>query len=177
MLDGFLTTALEIIIILDVCGAVVYVLAFSLRRASQKRAEETSEASLTPGFAYGQTLSPAFAASAPVGSPVQASDGPPPLPEWAQEAVDRHNAPTRHPRIDFAVDSDEVRADVETEIADSEKTKKRFDWVVGLRTKLSTLAHRLIWKRKQGQEKAERTDIESDRARLHRVLDSFREEG
>ena len=72
MLDGFLTTALEIIIILDVCGAVVYVLAVSLRRASQKQAEQPELAPSTPGFTYSPTLSPAFA-----GPPLPASPAPP----------------------------------------------------------------------------------------------------
>ena len=94
MLNGFLTTALEIIIILDVCGAVVYVLAFSLRRASQKQAEQPVVASSTPGFTYGPTLNPALAGPSSV---------PPPLPEWAQEAVNRHGEPAPRPRVDVTV--------------------------------------------------------------------------
>ena len=86
MLDGFLTTALELIIILDVCGAIIYVVAVSLRRAKQKQAEQADAVPTTPGLAYGPTLSTATAA--PLSAP------PPPLPEWAQEAVSRHDAVT-----------------------------------------------------------------------------------
>ena len=176
MLDGFLTTALEIIIILDVCGAVVYVLAVSLRRASQKQAEQPELAPSTPGFTYSPTLSPAFA-----GPP---SQPPPPLPEWVQEAVNRHGEPAQRPRVDVTVgldppqpvqvDSHPVNPEIE-EIA-SENHNGLRDLADALRRNISKLTGMMPWKRKQGQEKPERTDIDSDRVRLHRVLDSFREE-
>ena len=173
MLNGFLTTALEIIIILDVCGAVVYVLAFSLRRASQKQAEQPVVASSTPGFTYGPTLNPALAGPSSV---------PPPLPEWAQEAVNRHGEPAPRPRVDVTVADTLQPARPEShptpkseEIAAEGHSGLR-SLADALNRTTSKLMGMMPWKRKQSQEKPERTDINSDRVRLHRVLDSFREE-
>jgi hypothetical protein len=56
MLPGFLTSALEIIIILDICGAVVY---FALSGLAKRR-ETESEATLNPlSGMYGSQLQPA----------------------------------------------------------------------------------------------------------------------
>ena len=153
MLDGFLSTALEIIIILDVCGAAVYVLAFSLRRASQKRAEETADAvSPTAGFSYGPTLNPAFASGARA-----LTDGPPPLPEWAEEAVGRHNVAAHQPRIDVTVGLDPAPTQdkiegpgMESDTGATEKDGKRFTLLGGIRKRLSSLKSGLTLKRKQG---------------------------
>ena len=184
MLDGFLTTALELIIILDVCGAIIYVVAVSLRRAKQKQAEQADAVPTTPGLAYGPTLSTATAA--PLSAP------PPPLPEWAQEAVSRHDAVTdvrssrdagtvSRPVIDVTIGTEpsQPETDPALPLPDGSESgfRGRLHRLTGnIRQRLSDWMQKLTWKRKQGQEKPERTDIESDRARLHHVLNSFRED-
>jgi hypothetical protein len=72
MLDGILTTALQIIIVLDICGAVFY---FLMSGAKNKEAKASLQTSL-PQFALSSQLQPAMA-----GVPAGAMQ-PPPVPEW-----------------------------------------------------------------------------------------------
>ncbi len=58
MLPGFLTTALELIIILDVCGAVVYFALSGLARSKKKDAESQIDPNQA---AYGPQLQPCAA--------------------------------------------------------------------------------------------------------------------
>lgn len=177
MLDGFLTKALEIIIILDVFGAVIYVLAVSLRRAGQKRAEsETHSAPATPRFGYGQTLQPALV-DGPLTGPTHRTttsvsdlpplvEGPPPLPEWAKErsaAVETSPAqvgPDREQLMNFPEPQPVV-----------DRTA-RFNVFARVRQGLAKLVSRVLGRRPQ-QKGAE---LDGGQARLVRVLDSFRED-
>ena len=56
MLPGFLTTALEIIIILDICGAVVY---FALSGLAKRKASETEAPTYPLQGVYSSQLQPA----------------------------------------------------------------------------------------------------------------------
>ncbi len=74
MLDGILTTALQIIVILDICGAVLYLL---MSGASKGKEAKTSESSPTPQFVFSSQLQPAMAGAGNV--------EPPPLPDWVSQ--------------------------------------------------------------------------------------------
>jgi hypothetical protein len=72
MLDGILTTALQIIIVLDLCGAVFY---FLMSGAKNKEANKSQKSPL-PQFALSNQLQPAMAG---VTTGVMQ---PPPVPKW-----------------------------------------------------------------------------------------------
>ena len=106
MLDGFLTTALELIIILDVCGAIIYVVAVSLRRAKQKQAEQADAVPTTPGLAYGPTLSTKPSAATtrrPMSGPRAMQEPFPALSSTSRSEPNRHSPkpipPFRFPMV------------------------------------------------------------------------------
>lgn len=178
MLDGFLTKALEFIIILDVFVAIIYVLAVSLRRAGQNRAEsETPGAPATPGFGYGQALQPALV-DGPLTGPTHRTttavsdlpllvEGPPTLPEWAKE---RSTAVETSP-AQIGPDRSEQLTNFPAPQPVVERTA-RFNVFARVRQGLVRLVSR-VPRRRPRQKGAE---LDGDQARLARVLDSFRED-
>ena len=80
MLDGILTTALQIIIVLDICGAVLYF----LMSGASKGKEAVASVSSPTQFAMSSQLQPAMAGAVGV--------EPPPIPEWVSGGSDRSAA-------------------------------------------------------------------------------------
>ncbi|MBS14584.1 MAG: hypothetical protein CME19_23725 [Gemmatimonadetes bacterium] len=157
MLDGILTTALQIIIVLDICGAVLYFLMSGASKAKEP-APETTESSLSSIFQKGSipipfgktaTLQPAMAAA---GSPAVE---PPPVPEWVTEGD----------RSASQIYGVEGAADV---VSERPALSARIGGIV------SSIKGK--FQRQNTQEIGRSADLNSDRARLNKVLDSFREE-
>lgn len=71
MLDGILTTSLQILIVLDICGAIVY---FLMSGTAKDKEAKTSPLSPTPQYASSSQLQPAMAGAGTI--------EPPPVPEW-----------------------------------------------------------------------------------------------
>jgi hypothetical protein len=141
MLPGFLTTALEMIIILDVCGAIAYFAITGLARMKDKR--ETLSSKL-------QTASP--------GLPAFAAEG------YAVPAMARMPA-----RISSAVYRP-VSLDA------SPAAPQQIHWTAGLKQRISKMTGKFTYRPTPSGDTLKMQSIDSDYARLGRVLDSFKEE-
>ncbi|HCK09285.1 MAG: hypothetical protein CME21_15640 [Gemmatimonadetes bacterium] len=150
MLDGILTTALQIIIVLDICGAVIY---FLMSGAS--KAKEKGDSSLPPvnieaplqasAYSLANQPQPAMAGASSVEQP--------PVSEWVTHG-DR--SATQIYGFEGA-----------TEVAPVSLIAQVRSFFSSVRSRLS---------RHNTQETGKSADLKSDRARLEKVLDSFREE-
>lgn len=152
MLDGILTTALQIIIVLDICGAVLYFLMSGASRAKEAKASAhspTPRGSQEPQFAMSTQLQPAMAGAGAV--------EPPPVPEWVSRGDDRSASAI------YGVEGVETAA------------PERAGWSARIGGMFSSLKGR--FGRQKTQENGESADdLNVDHTRLNRVLDSFREE-
>jgi hypothetical protein len=144
MLDGILTTALQIIIVLDICGAVFY---FLMSGAKNKEAN-TSQESPLPRFALSSQLQPAMAGV------TTGAMQPPPVAEWLTK--DDRSA---------------------TDIYGLEGATEVAPWPVGMSARVSSIFSSIKGKfsHQNTHEFRESADLNSDHARLKKVLDSFRE--
>ena len=152
MLDGIFTTALQIIIVLDICGAVFYVL-----MSAKSKEAKASSASPTPTDTPA-AAGPQFAMS-PQLQPAMAGAGraePPPIPEWVTGGTDRSAT--------SIYGSDTV---VET-VPESQGWSARIGGV------FSSITSK--FQRQNAHEIGKTADLNSDRVRLNKVLESFREE-
>ena len=154
MLDGMLTTALQIIIVLDICGAVFYFLMSGTTKDKEARASESSPGFLTwakksptPQFALSSQLQPGMAAVGP--------NEPPPIPEW----VSQEN------RSASGIYGLEGATDVAPSPGGLVRGVSRF---------FSTIKGK--FHRQNAHEFSASADLNSDRVRLNKVLESFREE-
>lgn len=139
MLPGFLTTALEIIIILDVCGAIAYFTITGLMRIKDKKENTTS---VLP--------------NSPPGMPALATEGlvmPTPLPA-------RISANVYHP--------------IAPETTPQEPPQKQ--WTAGLRQRITTMTRKFTYRPTNGGQAVKTQSLDTDYAKLGRVLDSFKEE-
>jgi len=139
MLPGFLTTALEIIIILDVCGAIAYFTITGLMRIKDKK----------------DNTSPALP-NTPPGMPALAAEGmamPAPLPA-------RISATVYNP--------------VAQETAPQEPPQKQ--WTAGLKQRITTMTRKFTYRPTGGGQAVKTQSLDTDYAKLGRVLDSFKEE-
>jgi hypothetical protein len=139
MLPGFLTTALEIIIILDVCGAIAYFTISGLMRIKDKK-DNTPSALPNPT----------------AGMPALAPEG------LAMPAIlpARISAHVYHP--------------VAAETAPQEPPQKQ--WTAGLRQRITTMTRKFTYRPTNGGQAVQTQSLDTDYAKLGRVLDSFKEE-
>lgn len=144
MLDGILTTALQIIIVLDICGLAFYFLMSGTAKGNEAK---TSQSSPTPQYAFSSQLQPVMVGAGTV--------EPPPIPEWIVQG-DRSAA---------QVYGSEGAAAVAPRPAGLSASVSRI---------FSTIKGR--FHRQNAHEIGESADLNSDRVRLKKVLDSFREE-
>ena len=159
MLDGILTTALQILIILDICGVVFY---FLISGAANGKGGKSSRTTHSPtslssvGFKQG----PQFALSSqllPAMAGVQSGTlQTPPVPEWLTKG-DRRSA---------------------TDIYGLEGATDAASGPVGMSARVSSIFSSIKGKfsRQNTHESRESADLNSDHTRLNKVLDSFREE-
>ena len=154
MLDGILTTALQIIIVLDICGAVFYF----LMSGAAKHKEAKASASPTPTGSPALAAGPQFAMSSQLQPALAGAAGvqPPPIPEWVSNGDDRSAAQIYG-----------VEGATEAAPAPSHLSAR----IGGL---FSSIKRR--FQRQNTGEIAETADLNSDRVRLNKVLESFREE-
>ena len=137
MLPGFLTTALEIIIILDVCGAIAYFTITGLIRIKDKKVNTS-------------------VLNSPPGMPALATEGlvmPTPLPA-------RISANVYNP--------------VACPIPPQEPPKKQ--WTAGLRQRITTMTRKFTYHPTNSGKAVQTQSLDTDYAKLGRVLDSFKEE-
>ena len=150
MLDGILTTALQIIIVLDICGAVFYFLMSGAAKAKEKQSTP-SQQSPTPAWSavtsHQTALQPALATTG--------ATQPPPIPEWVSKG-DRSA----------------------TSIYDLEGTPEAAPEPAGLSARVSTIfaSIKAKFQPQNTGENAKPADLNNDRVRLNKVLDSFRED-
>ncbi len=153
MLDGILTTALQIIIVLDICGAVFYVLMSAAGKNKQAAVSQSSLSapalSPTPQYAFPGQLQPAMAGNMDVASE------PPPVPEWL--STGNRSA---------------------TQIYGLEGAAETAPKPAGLTARVSGLFSRVKGKfqRQNTHESTGSADLNNDQMRLNSVLESFREE-
>ena len=151
MLDGILTTALQIIIVLDICGAVFYVLmsASKKKEATSQSSQGTPALSPTPQYAFPGQVQPAMAGNMAVASE------PPPVPEWVSTG-DRSA----------------------TQIYGREGAAEVAPEPTGLTARVSGIFSTIKGKfhRQNTHESAGSADLNNDQKRLNSVLESFREE-
>jgi hypothetical protein len=158
MLDGILTTALQIIIVLDICGAVFYVLMSAAGKNKQTAASQSSQGapvlSPTPQYAFPGQLQPAMAGNM-TGNIAVASE-PPPIPEWVSSTGDRSA----------------------TQIYGLEGAAEAAPEPAGLTARVSGIFSTIKGKfqRQNTHESAGSADLNNDQKRLSSVLESFREE-
>jgi hypothetical protein len=143
MLDGILTTALQIIIVLDICGLVLYFLMSGNAKGNEVQASQPTP---TPQYISSQ-LQPVMAGAGTV--------EPPPIPEWI------------------------VRGDRNaTQVYGLEGATDVAPQAPGLSASVSRIFSTIKGKfhRQNAHEFGASADLNSDRVRLKKVLDSFREE-
>lgn len=152
MLDGILTTALQIIIVLDLCGAVLYFVMSGATKGKEAKASSPTSGPLAipagPQFAMSSQLQPAMAGAVGV--------EPPPIPRWVTQGDDRSAAQI------YGVEGD---ADV------APATSNLSARIGGI---FSTIKGK--FQRQNTHEIGGTADLNSDRIRLNKVLESFREE-
>lgn len=154
MLDGILTTALQIIIVLDICGAVFYF----LMSGAAKHKEAKASASPTPQGSPAMATGPQFAMSSQL-QPAMAGAGsvqPPPIPDWVSSGDDRSAAQI------YGVEGA------------AETAPPASNWSARIGNVFSSIKQR--FQRQNTGEIAKTADLNSDRVRLNKVLESFREE-
>ena len=154
MLTGFLTTALEIIIVLDICGAVVYFALSGLTRMNQNPPEGGRQWPL-PGSDDGPGPSPLPAhpsglqpctvegPSSPYGSPV----------------------PVEGPALSVYAGT-----------PSAPQTEKGFSLTAGLKRRIVSLKDRLTYRPAGNAQAVQTRETGSDYRKLGQVLDSFKEE-
>jgi hypothetical protein len=141
MLPGFLTTALEIIIILDVCGVIAYFTITGFARMKDKK----------------EGLSPALQNTQP-GLPALATEG------ITMPAI--LNVPER------------ITSTVYSPVA-SEPTPQvppPNQWTAGLKQRLTSMTRKFTYRPAPSGKTVQTQALDTDQAKLGRVLDSFKEE-
>lgn len=138
MLPGFLSTALEIIIILDVCGAIAYFTITGLTRIKDKK----------------QDASPVLPNTS-VGLPALAAEGPAMI-----QVPERVTSQVYDP---VAIDT-------------PPQAQPKTQWTAGFRQRITSLTSKFTYKPAPSGKAVQKESVDSDYAKLGRVLDSFKED-
>lgn len=140
MLPGFLSTALEIIIILDVCGVIAYFTITGLTRMKDKK----------------EDLAPALPTS-PSGMPALATQGAMPTMVHVPNRI-----------------TSNVYDPVAPENPPQEAPQNQ--WTAGLKQRITSLTSKFTYRPTPNGNTVQTQKVDTDYAKLGRVLDSFKED-